>query len=179
MAPCRSFHGHVNWLLEITVKYWPRVGAWTGTFKNPTIYLWRWEPDRRSYYFFSPHAHICAVSFINEISLHVTLSNQSHSLTIGNVNGVRAWPRVQLLLSACTCMCRAMLTVISLVVTPSNPMPTPTETRKPINDCIMLKLKLKYDYAKMMVRIHVIHKITFYQFHTLKMYSLNINTHLS
>ena len=37
---------------------WPRVGAWTGTLKNPTKCLWRWEPDRR-YNFFSPPAHMC------------------------------------------------------------------------------------------------------------------------
>ena len=28
---------------------WPRVGAWTGTLKNPTQFLWRWEPDRMSH----------------------------------------------------------------------------------------------------------------------------------
>ena len=35
--------------LGITVwKGRPRVGACTGTLKNPTIGLWRWEPDRRA-----------------------------------------------------------------------------------------------------------------------------------
>ena len=33
-------------------------------------------------HFFSPPAHLCAVTYITEISLHVTLSNQSHSLTL-------------------------------------------------------------------------------------------------
>ena len=37
------------------------------------------EPDRRSNFFFSPPAHLCAVTYITEISLHVALSNQSHS----------------------------------------------------------------------------------------------------
>ena len=36
--------------------------------------LWIWN-------FFSPPVHLCAVTSITEISLHVTLSNQSHSLT--------------------------------------------------------------------------------------------------
>ena len=34
-----------------------------------------WEPDRRSN-FFSPPAHLCAVTYMTEISLIVTLSNQ-------------------------------------------------------------------------------------------------------
>ena len=32
-------------------------------------------------FFFSPPAHLCAITYITEISLHVTLSYQSHSLT--------------------------------------------------------------------------------------------------
>ena len=48
----------------------------TGTLKNPTKCLWRWEPDRRSYFFFSPPAHLCAVTHMTEISLIVTLKNQ-------------------------------------------------------------------------------------------------------
>ena len=36
-------------LLGLTVwKGWPRVGAWTGTLKNPTKCLCRWELDLRS-----------------------------------------------------------------------------------------------------------------------------------
>ena len=35
----------------------------------------RWEPDRRSN-FFSPPAHLCAVTYMTEISLIVTLNNQ-------------------------------------------------------------------------------------------------------
>ena len=35
-----------------------------------------WEPDRRSNYFFSPPAHLCAVTYMTEISLIVTLNNQ-------------------------------------------------------------------------------------------------------
>ena len=33
--------------------------CWTGTLKNPTKCLWRWEPDRRYNFFFSPPAHRC------------------------------------------------------------------------------------------------------------------------
>ena len=36
------------------------------------------EPDRR-FTFFNPPARLCAVTYITEISLRVTLSNQSHS----------------------------------------------------------------------------------------------------
>ena len=42
---------------------------------------WRWEPDRK-FNFFNPPVHQCAVTYITEISLHVTLNNQSHSLAI-------------------------------------------------------------------------------------------------
>ena len=53
-----------------------RVGAWTGTLKNPTKCLWRWEPDRRSNFFFSPPAHPCAVTYMTEMAFIVTLNNQ-------------------------------------------------------------------------------------------------------
>ena len=64
--------------LGITVKRVARVGAWTGTLKNPTNCLWRWELDRR-FNFFNPPFHLNAITYITEISLHVTLSNQSLS----------------------------------------------------------------------------------------------------
>ena len=35
-----------------------------------------WEPDRRYNFFFSPPAHLCAVTCMTEISLIVTLNNQ-------------------------------------------------------------------------------------------------------
>ena len=38
-----------------------------------------WEPDRRSNFFFSPPAHLCAVTYMTEISLIVTLNNQINS----------------------------------------------------------------------------------------------------
>ena len=56
-----------------------RVGAWTGTLKNPMKCLWRLEPDRRSN-FFSPSAHLCAVTYMTEISLIVTLNNLFNSV---------------------------------------------------------------------------------------------------
>ena len=37
-----------------------------------------WEPDRRSNFFFNPPAHLCAVTYMTEISLIVTLNKQSH-----------------------------------------------------------------------------------------------------
>ena len=45
---------------------------------DPTKCLWRLEPDRRSN-FFSPPEYLCGVTYITKISLHVPLSNQSHS----------------------------------------------------------------------------------------------------
>ena len=49
-------------------KGWSRIGTWTGTLKNPTKCLWRWEPDRTSNFFFSPPAHLCAVTYTNVCS---------------------------------------------------------------------------------------------------------------
>ena len=40
--------------------------------------LWNWEPERRFIFFVIPPAYLHAVKYITEISLHVTLSNQSH-----------------------------------------------------------------------------------------------------
>ena len=37
-----------------------------------------WEPDHRSNFFFNPPAHLCAVTYMTEISLIVTLNNQFH-----------------------------------------------------------------------------------------------------
>ena len=39
-----------------------------------------WEPDRRLNFFFNPPAHLCAVTYMTEISLNVTLNNHIHSL---------------------------------------------------------------------------------------------------
>ena len=61
LAPCRCLDGHV---------------------KEPYEMSMAWEPDRRSNFFFNPPAHLCAVTYITEISFHVTLNNQSHSLTL-------------------------------------------------------------------------------------------------
>ena len=60
-------------------RCWSRVGAWTGSLKNHT--KWRLELERRSNFFISS-VHLCAVTYITEISLDVTLSNQSRSLTL-------------------------------------------------------------------------------------------------
>ena len=75
---------------ECPSKGWPHVGAWTGMLKNPIKCLWRWEPDLRSNFFFSPHAHLCAVTYCkikncrwDLISLFswVNKNNENKSLT--------------------------------------------------------------------------------------------------
>ena len=55
MAPCRCLDAHVKESYEMSMA---------------------WEPDHRSNFFFSPHAHLCAVTCITEISLNVTLNKQ-------------------------------------------------------------------------------------------------------
>ena len=76
------------------IKRVARLGAWTGTLKNPTKSLWRWEPDRRSN-FFSPPAHLCRHMYITEISLQTLTHFDTH------------WDP-QRLQSACTFLCRRM-----------------------------------------------------------------------
>ena len=63
MVPCRCLDGHV---------------------KEPYEMSMAWEPDRRSNFsFFSPPAHLCAVTCMTEILLIVTLNNQFTSLIKG------------------------------------------------------------------------------------------------
>ena len=73
-------------------KGWSRVGVWTGTLKNPTKWLWRWEPDRRFNFFFIPPAHRCAVTGMTEISLNVMLNSQFNSPHLGIT--IKMWPSV-------------------------------------------------------------------------------------
>ena len=70
--------------LNHCIKRLVPCGAWTGTSKNPAKCLWRWEPDRRSNFFSSP-AHLCAVTYMTEISLIVTLNNQVNSTQRGEL----------------------------------------------------------------------------------------------
>ena len=80
------FLGRNNRIKRVT-----RVGAWTGTLKNPTKCLWRLEPDRRSnIFFFSPPANLCAVTYMTTISLIATLNNQFTSLRLLEL-GLRVW----------------------------------------------------------------------------------------
>ena len=51
-----------------------------GHVKEPYEMFGVWDPDRRSN-FFSPPAHHCAVTYITEIPLHVTLKKHFYSLT--------------------------------------------------------------------------------------------------
>ena len=55
MAPYRVFDEHVKERYEMSMA---------------------WELDCRSNFFFSPPAHLCAVTYVTEILLNVTLSNQ-------------------------------------------------------------------------------------------------------
>ena len=52
LVPCRCLDGHVKESYEMSMAL---------------------EADRRSNFFFSPPAHLCAVTYITEILMHVTL----------------------------------------------------------------------------------------------------------
>ena len=73
--------------IEITVKRMALYRCLDGHVEEPYEMCLAWEPDRRSNFFSSPPAHLCAVTCLTEISLHVTLSNQSYSLTGTSLNG--------------------------------------------------------------------------------------------
>ena len=62
--------------LGITVKRLTPCRCFDEHTKEPPYEIsMAWEPERRSN-FYSPPAHVCAVTCITEISLIVTLSNQ-------------------------------------------------------------------------------------------------------
>ena len=71
----RNYSNSVYWF---QARFLSLVFYRKGTaLKNPTKSLWRLEPDRISnYFFFSPLAHLCAVTCMTEILLIVTLNNQ-------------------------------------------------------------------------------------------------------
>ena len=54
----------------------PMVHLSKTILKEPYEMSMAWEPDRRSNFFFSPPAHLCAVAYMTEILLIVTLNNQ-------------------------------------------------------------------------------------------------------
>ena len=64
--------------------YWNKNSYFDTTGGYLTKCLWRCEPDRRSNCFFIPPAHLCAVTYMTEISLIVTLNNKFTS-PIGSV----------------------------------------------------------------------------------------------
>ena len=66
--------------LGITVKRVGLVGCLDGHVKGPYEMSMAWDSNCRSNFFFSPPAHLYAVTYITEISLNVTLSNQSTQL---------------------------------------------------------------------------------------------------
>ena len=51
----------------------PCVGAWTGTLKNPTKCLWRWEPDRRYKFLLQS-----AATSMTEISFDCDIKQTTH-----------------------------------------------------------------------------------------------------
>ena len=55
----------------------------TGTLKNPAKCLWRWEPDRRYNFFFSPSAHLCRHIYDWNIVNCDVKQPFTHSLTYG------------------------------------------------------------------------------------------------
>ena len=65
--------------LGITVKRGIPCRCLDGHVKEPYEMSMAWEPDRRFNFFFGPPAHLCAVTYLTEISLNVTLNNHIHS----------------------------------------------------------------------------------------------------
>ena len=80
VVPCRCLNGHV---------------------KEPCECLLCLEPDRRSN--FSPPTHLCAFTYMTEISLIVTLNNQFTSPLVYGVGSPTVDPTSY---SACTYFCR-------------------------------------------------------------------------
>ena len=67
--------------LGITVKRGIPCRCLGGHVKEPYEMCMAWESDRRFNFFFNPPAHLCAIKYMTEISLNVTLNNHIHPLT--------------------------------------------------------------------------------------------------
>ena len=72
--------------------------AHDGHVKEPCEMSMAWEPDRRCNFFFSPSAHLCAVTYMTEISLIVTLNNQFNPiqtwlLLLCTAGYIQSWPK--------------------------------------------------------------------------------------
>ena len=48
----------------------------------------RFSVSRRFNFLFSPHTDLCAVTYITDISLHMTLNNQSHSYSLAFIEAM-------------------------------------------------------------------------------------------
>ena len=68
--------------LGITVERGIPCRCLDGHLKEPYEMSMAWEPDRRFNFFFNRPAHLCAVTYMTEILLIVTLNNHNHSLII-------------------------------------------------------------------------------------------------
>ena len=84
----QGFRLHCCGFDRIILRLWVRISlchrgvqSWENGRNDPISVFdpmkcqFRCEPDRRST-FFRPHVHLCAVTYIIEISMNVTLSNQ-------------------------------------------------------------------------------------------------------
>ena len=68
-----------------------------------------WEPDRRSNFFFGPPAHLCAVTYMTEISLIVTLNNQFNNKYPADIHNVSLGTFVQ-----CSWQCSSPFGILQL-----------------------------------------------------------------
>ena len=82
---CRKKATKMGRFLGITVKRGIPCRCLDGHVKQPYEMSMAWEPDRRFNFFFNPPAHICAVTYMTEISFNVTLNNHIHSFTICSI----------------------------------------------------------------------------------------------
>ena len=81
-------------LMRIVQGDWNRAVSWNnpcrcldGHVKEPYEMSMTCEPDHRSSVFFSPPAHLCAVTCITEISLNVTNLLHSNAETTMDIHG--------------------------------------------------------------------------------------------
>ena len=74
--PMRVVKGDWN-VSRNTVKSLVPFRCLDGIVREPCEMSMTLEPEQRSNFFFNPPVHLCAVSYMTEVSLNVTLTNRS------------------------------------------------------------------------------------------------------
>ena len=101
--------------LGITVKRGIPCRCLDGHVKEPYEMSMAWEPDRR-FNFFNRPAHLCAVTYVTEISLNVTLNNHIHSFTQAIIKDIQTYQKCPPFLDIAVCLLHVFRAIFDLYI---------------------------------------------------------------